>query len=135
MLLVKKTINYKRIIVAKIITYVYTSIDADYAVHSDTRSNTCGAISIGHGVLHEKALVKRLNINSSMEAELLSVSEYITYNLWIMIFLHVRGYGILNNIVYQYNQSSIRMENNGSNYCTGNSIHINIRYFCQVQIR
>ena len=82
---------------------MYTSIDADYAVHSDTRSNTCGAISIGHGVLHEKALVKRLNINSSMEAELLSVSEYITYNLWIMIFLHGMGYGIMNNIVYQYN--------------------------------
>ena len=48
------------------------------------------------------------------------------YNL--MNFLHGRGYGIVNNIVYQYNQSSIRMEKNGRNYCTANSRHINIRY-------
>ena len=35
----------------------------------------------------------------------------------------------MNNIVYQYNQSEIRMENNGSNFCTGNLRHINIRCF------
>ena len=34
-----------------------------------------------------------------------------------------------NNIVYQDNQIEIRMENNGSNSCTGNSRNINIRYF------
>ena len=43
--------------------------------------------------------------------------------------MHGKGYGIINNIVYQYNQSSIMMEKNGSNYCTGNSRHINIRCF------
>ena len=35
----------------------------------------------------------------------------------------------MNNIVYQDNQGAISMEENGRNSCTGNSIHINIRYF------
>ena len=46
-----------------------------------------------------------------------------------MIFLHGQVYGIMNNIVYQDNQIAIRTESNGRNYCTGNSRHINIRYF------
>ena len=43
-------------------------------------------------------------------------------------FLYGQGYGIMNNIVNQYNQSTIIMEKNERNSCTGNSIHINIRY-------
>ena len=43
-------------------------------------------------------------------------------------FFHEQVYGIMNNIVYQDNQSEIRMEKNRKNYCTENSRHINIRY-------
>ena len=32
-------------------------------------------------------------------------------------------------ILYQDNQSAIKMEKNGRNSCTGNSRHVNIRYF------
>ena len=44
-------------------------------------------------------------------------------------FLYGQGYGIMNNIVNQYNQSTIMKEKNGRNSCTGNLIHVNIRYF------
>ena len=40
-----------------------------------------------------------------------------------------QGYAKKNNVIYQDNQSTIRMENNGQNSCTGNSRHIHIRYF------
>ena len=40
-----------------------------------------------------------------------------------------QGYAIKNNVIYQDNQSAIRMEKNGQNSCTGNSRHIHIRYF------
>ena len=33
------------------------------------------------------------------------------------------------NVIYQDNQSAIRMERNERNSCTGNSRHIHIRYF------
>ena len=61
--------------------------------------------------------------------ELVGVSEYIPYNLWLMMFLQSQGYGIKNNVVYQDNQSTIRMLKNGRSSCTGNSRHINVRYF------
>ena len=40
-----------------------------------------------------------------------------------------QGYDIEKNVVYQDNQSAMKMEINGRNSCTGNSRHIDIRYF------
>ena len=59
----------------------------------------------------------------------MGMSEYMPYNLWMIMFLEDQGYGIQNNVIYQDNQSAIRMEKNGRTSCTGNSRHINIRYF------
>ena len=46
-----------------------------------------------------------------------------------MMFMEAQGYGIRKNIVYQDNQSTMKMLINGRNSCTGNSRHINVRYF------
>ena len=40
-----------------------------------------------------------------------------------------QGYKIKDNILYQDNKSTILMLKNGRNSCTGNSRHINVRYF------
>ena len=45
------------------------------------------------------------------------------------MFLEEQGYKMRNNILLQDNQSNIKMEQNGRNSCTGNSQHVNIRYF------
>ena len=42
--------------------------------------------SMGHGVFHYKAFVKMLNTKSSTGAELVGVSKYLPYNLWIIFF-------------------------------------------------
>ena len=59
----------------------------------------------------------------------MGVSEYIPYNIWIVMFLKEQGYEIKDNVIYQDNKSAMLMEQNGRNSCTGNSRHINIRYF------
>ena len=87
------------IIGAKSLTYVNKWIDATYVVHSDTRIHTGGSITMGHEMLYKKALVQRLNTKSFTEADLVSVSEYQPYNLWIMDCFNGQGYGIVNNIV------------------------------------
>ena len=46
----------------------------------------------------------------------------------MVMILEAQGYDIENNIIFQYNQSTIRMANNGGDYCTGNSRNINIRH-------
>ena len=43
--------------------------------------------------------------------------------------MNEQGYNMKENILYQDNQSAIKMEKNGRNSCTGNSRHIHIRYF------
>ena len=40
-----------------------------------------------------------------------------------------QGYKIEDNILFQDNQSTIKMETNGRRSCIGNSRHVNIRYF------
>ena len=46
-----------------------------------------------------------------------------------MLFMSEQGYKIKDNMLYQDNQSTILMLKNGRNSCTGNSRHIDIRYF------
>ena len=48
---VKEDIEYKRTIGSNNHTYVYTWIDADYAVHSEIKSHSGGRISMGYGLL------------------------------------------------------------------------------------
>jgi len=40
-----------------------------------------------------------------------------------------QGYELSSNVIYQDNQSAMLMEQNGRNSCTGNSRHVDIRYF------
>ena len=86
-------------------------------------------MSLGLGTLHAKSSKQKLNTKSSTEAELVGVSVYLPYNIWIIMFLEAQGYLLSSNILKQDNESAIRMERNGRNSCTGNSRHVNIRYF------
>ena len=106
-----------------------TWVDAAFASHMDKKSHTGGTISFGVGVVHSKSGKQKLNTKSSTEAELVGVSDYLPYHIWIINFLQAQGYNIKKKTLYQDNQSAIKMERNGRNSCTGNSRHIDIRYF------
>ena len=127
----KETINDYRILginrnnVLDMITWV----DASYAVHEDMKSHTGGTTSLGVGTVSSKSSAQRLNVKSATEAELVAMSEYLPYDIWIKNFLIEQGYDVNENTMFQDNQSAIRMEINGRNSCTGNSRHIDIRYF------
>jgi hypothetical protein len=93
------------------------------------RSQTGGAMSFGVGVIHCKTTRQKLNTKSSTESELVGVSDYLPYNIWMTLFLKCQGITLYKNILYQDNQSAMKMEKNGRDSCTGNSRHIDIRYF------
>ena len=123
------TLDDIRVIGATDLKSIYTWIDAAYAVNPDMKSQTGGTMSLGLGVLHAKCSKQKLNVKSSTEAELVGTSEYIPYNLWLIQFMSAQGYEIKDNVLYQDNKSTILMLKNGRNSCTGNSRHIDIRYF------
>ena len=125
----KKTIKDERIIGASSLNDLFTWVDASYAVHPNMRGHTGGTMSYGTGVIHAKSNKQKLNVKSSTECEIVATSEYCPFNIWIMMFMEAQGYPLKNNILLQDNQSAIRIEKNGRNSCTGNSRHVNIRYF------
>ncbi len=116
-----KTIEDERIIGALDLNTLCTLVDASYAVNPDMKSHTGGTMSLGHGTLHTKSSKQKLNMRTSTEAELVGVSDYLPYNIWMT--------KLTNNVIFQDNQSAMQMEVNGRNSCTGNSRHIDIRYF------
>ena len=106
-----------------------TFVDSAYAVHENMRSHTGGLVSFGIGAAHTKSATSKINVKSATESELVATAEYLPYTLWFRHFMEEQGYKLKDNVVYQDNKSAILMEINGRNSCTGNSRHINIRYF------
>ena len=86
-------------------------------------------MSLGHGSIYSMSSKQKLNTCSSTESELVGVNDAISLILWTRLFLTSQGYHIKDNIVYQDNQSSILLENNGKRSSTKNTKHIDIRYF------
>ena len=125
----KRTIDDIRIIGAKTLTEILTFVDASHAVHDNMRSHIGGITSFGVGAVHTKSSMEKINTRSTCESELVGVSEYLPYNIWTFLFMKEQGYTIDNNTIYQDNKSAILMEMNGRNSCTGNSRHIDIKYF------
>ena len=98
---IKFTIDNIRIIGASSLPDIYTWIDAAYAVNLDMKSQTGGAMSLGIGVLHANSNKQKLNVKSSTDTELVGNSEYIPYNLWLLMFMGEQGYTINDNVLYQ----------------------------------
>ena len=94
------------------LTNIFTWIDALYYVYPDTRSNTAGIVSMGIGSLKSNSSVQKLNAKISTEVEIVGVYKHLPYNICMMNFMTAQGYKIKDNIIYQDNQSGIRMENN-----------------------
>lgn len=124
-----QTVTDCRYIGANDLESFFTYIDAAYGVHQNMRSHTGGCQTFGIGMVHCKSSKQRINTKSSTESELVGFSDYIPYTIWIRLFLASQGYKLKRNIVFQDNKSAMLMEINGRNSCTGNSQHIDVRYF------
>ncbi len=104
-------------------------IDASYAVHPNMRSHTGATMSMGKGCPISISTKQKLNTRSSTEAEIVGVNDAMYLVLWVRHFLEEQGYSIKDNIVYQDNMSSMKLEINGKRSSTKNTRHMEIRYF------
>lgn len=123
------TIDDKLVLGGNSIGHMRTWVDASYAIHNDRKSHTGGAISFGRGVLMTKSKKQKLNTKSSTEAEVVAISDYMGEMIWARMFLECQGYDIEENILYQDNESAIKIATNGKLSCGKQSKHIDIRYF------
>ena len=124
-----RTIDEFVILGADSISALVSWVDASYGVHTDMKSHTGGAMSLGRGVFTCKSSKQKLNTKSSTEAELVGASDYLPNTIWTKNFLEAQGHVLESNIFAQDNQSAIKLEKNGRASAGQKSRHINIRYF------
>ena len=93
------------------------------------KGHTSGLVSLGRGTIHNKLSKQKINTKSSTESEVVDASDFIPWTIWLKRILQELGYGMKRTLLYQDNESTIKMEKNGLKSCEDKSRHINIRYF------
>jgi hypothetical protein len=123
------TLHLPLILEADDMSIIKWSVDASFAVHPNMRSHTGGSMTLGKGTIYGTSTGQKINTKSSTEAELVGLNDVLPQVLWTRYFLEAQGYGVKESIVYQDNQSTILLAENGKASSGRRTRHINIRYF------
>ena len=86
-------------------------------------------MSMGKGSIYSGSLKQKLNTTSSTEAEVVATHNFLRQVLWSKNFLEEQGYTIMDNIIYQDNQSAMLLEANGRASSGKRTRHMDIRHF------
>ena len=108
--------------------HLHAYVDASFAVHESMRSHTGVTIGIGEGPVFTKSSVQKPTSMSSTEAELIGVSDALPQVIWVRDFLVEQGYTIGPAVLYQDNQSTIKLAERGS-AASERTRHVAIRFF------
>ena len=71
----------------------------------------------------------KLNTNSSTEPDIFGLDDVLTWLIWTQYFLKDQGYKIHDHIIYEDNQSAIKLDNNGRVLIVKMTRQINIKYY------
>ena len=104
-------------------------VDAAYAVHPDMKSQTGIVMTMGKGALLSACIRQRMNSRSSTEAECIGVDDAISLIIWSLRFLKAQGYKVKEYVVYQVNESAIKLQCNGRWSAGKRSRHLDIKIF------
>jgi hypothetical protein len=85
-------------------------------------------ISLGAGAMDARSTKQKLNTKSSTESELVALSDMCSKVIWHRDFIIAQGYNPPPARVYQDNQSTMALINNGKSN-SDRTRHIAIRYF------
>jgi hypothetical protein len=104
-------------------------IDSSFAVHPDFKSHTGATMTMGTGVVTSQSTKQKVNCRSSTESELKAVDDAISKIMWTKEFLQAQGYCHGASVLYQDNQSTMKLEQNGKTSCGKRTRHFNIQLF------
>jgi hypothetical protein len=108
--------------------YLHAYVDASFGVHEDMKSHTGSNISLGKGPVFTSSTKQKQNGLSSTEVELIGLADSLSQVLWVRDFLIEQGHAIGPAVVYQDNQSTIKLAERGS-AASQRTRHIAIRFF------
>ena len=84
---------------------------------------------MNQGALFAQSNKQKLNTRSSTEAELVGVNDAMTMILWMKRFIEAQGYPVLENVINQDNESSMKLEEYGRQSSGKKTRHLDIRYY------
>ena len=85
-------------------------------------------MSMGTGAINSTSSKQKIDTKSSTESELVAIDAVLPQALWTKYFLEGQGYGT-DTLLYEDNQSTIKLADNGKASSGKGTRHINIRYF------
>ena len=104
---VKLNLRVDRLSVIK--WWVYASFVTD----NNLRGHTGGMMSIGSGAITSSSRNQNINGRSSTDNKLILVNDIMGPVLWALYFIQGQGYTVERNIMFQDNQSTMRLMLNG----------------------
>ena len=125
----KKTENEVLILEADDTQNLKWYLDAAFAVHPDMKSHTGSAFTLGKGAIISSSIKQKTNSRSSTEAELNGIDDNIGKVLWTKRFLEAEGFEVRLNIIYQDNQSTMKLARNGKSSSGKPTRHFDIKLF------
>ena len=125
----KTTQNDVRTVGADDLLHMLTMTDSAHAVHNDMKGYTGQIITMGTGVLDQKASKQTMNTRSSTECEHVGTSEGLPKNIYFEMFIEEQGYKLKSNILAKDNESEIKILKNVRDSCTWNMKHVAIKHF------
>ncbi len=86
-------------------------VDASHLTHEDMKGHTGAMMSLGKGAVLSYSWKHKINVKSSTESELVGADLALPYAaLWCLYFIEGQGYSVEQNIMFQDNQATMRLE-------------------------
>ena len=85
-------------------------VDSSFAVHPDMKSHSGAMMPMGQGAAISGSKKQKLNTKSLTESEIVGLDNYMPMIIWVRYFLEAQGHIVSNNLLYQDNQSLIKLE-------------------------
>ena len=104
-------------------------IDSSYGIHSDRRSHSGMTLSMGEGSIISKSKKQKINTKSTAEAELMGASDLGGWCTHAEEFLTYQGYNDSKVVLFQDNESCIKLLLNGKESSHDGTKHIKQREY------
>ena len=96
------------------------------AVHPDMQSHSSITMTLSKGTSYTASCKQKLNTKSSTKGELVAIDNYMAQVLWTRHLLAVQGMCMPTMTIYQDNNSTILLAENGKTSSSRLTRHLNI---------
>ena len=87
----KGTLYMKRYLIADSLRNIVWWVDGYFEVHWDSKGHTSAMLSMGKGAIVNILRKYKMNVASSTESELVSISDVLDMIMWCNYFMEYQG--------------------------------------------